>query len=123
MVFKSTGSARQPGRRRLPSALLAAWLFASFCLAVAPGLAGEPLLKPDVPKLDTPTEAPAVAPGREAARRAPLKGAIEHSERLARALGPRGRLLRLVGRGHNDVWEEREVVLTIRELLQSAGSV
>lgn len=45
---------------------------------------------------------------------------IEHSERMAAALGSRAQLLRLPHRDHNDLWEERGVVLAIRQLLKSA---
>ncbi len=82
MGFKKNGSTSQVGKRRLPLTLLTVWTCACVCLSMAaPALAGQPLLKPDVPKFDTATEAPAVAPSRDANRRAPLRGQIEHSEK------------------------------------------
>lgn len=45
----------------------------------SPALAEEPLLKPDVPRLDTPAQGSAVSP---AAPRSPLRGQVWHSEKL-----------------------------------------
>ena len=47
---------------------------------------------------------------------------VEHGRALAALLGPRAQLVVLNGRHHNDLWEERRTVVTVRGLVESLSS-
>jgi len=82
MLWKSGKFEKQMTVAGLSRFLLTLSLCLSACLsAVVPALAEQPLLKPDVPKLDTPSDSPADS-SPQFRQRAPLKGQIEHSERV-----------------------------------------
>jgi hypothetical protein len=69
--------------RKLSGSLLALCLCAyALVSALAPALADQPLLKPDVPKLDTPSDIQGdLSTQNQLRQRPPLKGQIEHSEK------------------------------------------